>query len=63
MDGLKLAKEVHLRWPHIQLLLASGYARPGKAEIPDDGHFVPKPYDTVTVIRHIQELMAGRLAP
>ncbi len=43
-DGLALAEQVHRRWPHIRLLISSSYARPYPDEIPDDGHFVPKPY-------------------
>ncbi|WP_425286904.1 response regulator [Microvirga vignae] len=61
MDGLALADEVHRRWPHILLLISSGYARPRPDEIPDDGHFVPKPYRGATIVRHIREMMEGSL--
>jgi CheY-like chemotaxis protein len=57
MDGMALAEQVHQRWPHIRLLISSGYARPHPDEIPDNGHFVPKPYRGATLVRHIAEMM------
>src|ERR671920_1388092 len=57
MDGMELAEQVHARWPHVRLLISSGYARPQPDEIPDHGHFVPKPYRAATVVRHIVEMM------
>jgi len=57
MDGMALAAKVHAKWPHVRLLISSGYARPGPDEIPDDGRFVPKPYRADTIVRHIHELV------
>src|SRR5918995_5251512 len=57
MDGMALAEQVHQRWPHIRLLISSGYARPHPDEIPDNGHFVPKPYRGDTLVQHIAEMM------
>jgi CheY-like chemotaxis protein len=57
MDGLALAEQVHARWPHVLLLISSGYARPHPDEIPDHGQFVPKPYIGATLVRHIHEMM------
>jgi CheY-like chemotaxis protein len=57
MDGMDLAEQVHRRWPHVLLLISSGYARPHPDEIPDHGHFVPKPYIGATLVRHIHEMM------
>jgi CheY-like chemotaxis protein len=57
MDGMALAEQVHRRWPHVLLLISSGYARPHPDEIPDHGHFVPKPYIGATLVRHIHEMM------
>ena len=44
-DGLALAGRVHAERPDIQLILTSGKESPAPADIPDDGQFVPKPYD------------------
>ncbi len=57
IDGMALAEKVHARWPHILLLISSGYARPYPDQIPDHGHFVPKPYRASAVVGHICEMM------
>jgi len=44
MDGLALAKLVHERWPAMKILITSGDTFPRSAQIPDDGHFLAKPY-------------------
>ena len=63
MDGMALAEQVHAKWPHILLLISSGYARPHPDEIPDHGHFVPKPYRTATVVEHICDMMRTPRGP
>jgi CheY-like chemotaxis protein len=57
MDGLALAEQVHSRWPHVLLLISSGYAQPQPDEVPDHGQFMPKPYGAATLVRHIHDLM------
>jgi two-component system, response regulator PdtaR len=57
MNGMALAEQVHRRWPHVLLLISSGYARPHSGEIPDHGQFIPKPYGAATLVRHIHEMM------
>ncbi|SCY92730.1 Response regulator receiver domain-containing protein [Microvirga guangxiensis] len=57
MDGMELAEQVHARWPHVRLLISSGYAQPAPDEIPDAGRFVPKPYRAATIVRQIHELV------
>ena len=57
MDGLALAEQVHSRWPHVLLLISSGYARPSPDEIPDHGRFMPKPYGAATLVRQIHDMM------
>jgi hypothetical protein len=56
---MALAERVYERWPHVLLLISSGYARPHPDEIPDHGRFVPKPYRGETLVRHITEMMQG----
>jgi len=63
MDGMALAEQVHRRWPHIRLLISSGYARPHPDEIPDNGHFVPKSYRGATLVRHIAEMTQTQHGP
>ena len=59
MDGMELAEQVHARWPHVRILISSGYARPHQNEIPDDGRFMPKPYHAETLVRHVYELVGA----
>ena len=60
MDGMALAEQVHQRWPHVLLLISSGYARPHPDEIPDNGHFVPKPYRGMLVHKSVRSDAPGR---
>jgi CheY-like chemotaxis protein len=59
MDGIALAEQVHARWPHVRLLISSGYAQPGPDEIPDAGRFVPKPCRPATLFEQIDELVSS----
>ena len=59
MNGLDLAESVQQRWPHISLLISSAYHRPLPQQIPDDGRFVPKPYSSEDVVKHIRELVTS----
>jgi CheY-like chemotaxis protein len=63
MDGMALAEQVHQRWPHIRLLISSGSTRPDPDEIPDNGHFVPKPYRGATLVRHIAKMIQTQHGP
>jgi DNA-binding NtrC family response regulator len=55
MKGLGLAENVHARWPHIALLISSGYQRPHPDQIPDSGGFLGKPYHCDELAQHIRE--------
>ena len=55
MDGLALARTVHDRWPEIGLVLTSGGVNIRKDQIPDDGDFLPKPYDANEMVEAVRE--------
>jgi two-component system, response regulator PdtaR len=57
LNGMELAREVHARWPNILLVITSGRERPTRAEIPDDGHFVAKPYSAEELLGQVNDLM------
>ena len=57
-DGMDLARQVHSRWPNILLVITSGKERPTRAEIPDDGRFVSKPYRADELLGEVNDLMA-----
>lgn len=43
-DGLDLPRKVHAGWPPIAVLVTSGHRRVTKADLPENGRFLPKPY-------------------
>jgi two-component system, response regulator PdtaR len=57
LDGLKLAQIVNERWPDIKLLITSGDTWPPANAIPDDGHFLPKPYHHDDLRREVELLL------
>jgi two-component sensor histidine kinase/CheY-like chemotaxis protein len=62
MDGLKLARAVHERWPSIKIILVSGQVRPSDAERPADSRFFGKPLGVEQMITELQAMVgAGAL--
>jgi DNA-binding NtrC family response regulator len=56
LDGMDLARKVHEQWPKVLVLITSGNSRPAKADIPNQGHFLAKPYRSEDVISEIAAL-------
>src|ERR1700739_1004338 len=62
MDGLKLARAVHERWPSIKIILVSGQVKPSDAERPADSRFFGKPLSVELMITELQAMVgAGAL--
>lgn len=57
MDGLKLARETHSRWPHIKIILVSGQVAVTDADKPDDSKFFPKPLEILKMVLELQEMV------
>jgi CheY-like chemotaxis protein len=57
VDGLRLAALVRNRWPPIKIIVTSGKHHYEK-ELPIDGSFIAKPYDSVFVAATIRNVMA-----
>jgi CheY-like chemotaxis protein len=57
LDGMDLARQVRARWPHVLLVITSGQKKPTRAEIPDDGRFVAKPYRAEELLGQVDDLM------
>ena len=55
-DGLELARQVHDRWPAVQLVITSGRVMLSQNEIPDHGHFIAKPYQTTAVLALLKSI-------
>ena len=60
LDGMDLARLVHEHWPNIRLVITSGGREPTKAEIPDDGRFIAKPYRPKQVTDEIDRQLYRR---
>ncbi len=56
MDGLDLAKHTKQHWPWIALLIVSGRDSPPEADLPDETHFMAKPYELDCAVRCVGEL-------
>lgn len=58
IDGLKLAHNVHKRWPTIKIILVSGQVNLSDAEKPEESRFFGKPLVSDHMIAELQQ-MAG----
>jgi DNA-binding NtrC family response regulator len=60
LNGLNLLNTVRLRWPHMPLILMSGYLRQdtGKATMEGIAAFLQKPIDPTTLIMTVERLLA-----
>ena len=57
LDGVALARIAYERRPDLVLVITSAATKVAKTDIPDDGRFVPKPYDGRCVAALIKELL------
>jgi CheY-like chemotaxis protein len=56
MDGLRLAATIRERWPPVELILTSGHVQIAQGELPERGHFLPKPYNSGQLTRVLESL-------
>jgi CheY-like chemotaxis protein len=57
MDGLKLARAVHGRWPPIKIVATSGQINVNEGDLPDGGRFLAKPYSSSQLASTLQQLI------
>ena len=50
MDGIDLAREVKIRWPHLVVILTSGNAGEHLKQMPPGVDYMPKPWQPVDVL-------------
>jgi CheY-like chemotaxis protein len=58
MDGLKLARAVHGRWPPIKIIATSGQVSVTEDDLPEGGQFLPKPYTSFQLASALQQLVS-----
>ena len=62
INGLRLLERVHALRPTVELILTSGRAHFAKSALPDDGTFLPKPYDAFKLCDLVADKLDGRPA-
>ncbi len=50
MDGIDLAREVKMRWPHLMVILTSGNAGERLEQLPPGVDYMPKPWQPINVL-------------
>src|SRR6516165_4444086 len=50
MDGIDLAREVKMRWPHLVVILTSGNAGERVKQLPPGVDYMPKPWQPLNVL-------------
>ncbi|RYG95487.1 MAG: response regulator [Alphaproteobacteria bacterium] len=63
LDGFGLARECAARWSHIKILVASGQAKPGPADMPDNAVFIGKPFSAEVVYAHLHKILPDGQKP
>lgn len=51
MNGIDLAREVKMRWPHLVVILTSGNAGAHLDELPPGVDYMPKPWKALNVLK------------
>ena len=59
MNGIKLAQAVRGRWPPIKIIATSGHFKLQAGDLPDDGRFLPKPYNSKQVSDILRDIMTA----
>ncbi len=59
INGLALARQVHDRWPHIGIMVASANRVTQPEDMPAGSRFEQKPYSIDAVVRHPRELTSA----
>lgn len=62
-DGFAVARETANLWPHIAIVVASGEARPGPGDLPEQACFIAKPFSAELVHNHLQEMLPDGQKP
>jgi CheY-like chemotaxis protein len=63
MDGIDLAREAKMRWPHLTVILTSGNAGERLEQLPPGVDYMPKPWrplDLLTAAERARSTTGGR---
>ena len=59
MDGMDLAREVKIRWPHLVVILTSGKAGEHLDQLPPGVEYIPKPWKALEVLTAVERARAS----
>jgi DNA-binding NtrC family response regulator len=59
MDGMDLAREVKIRWPHLVVILTSGKASEHLDHLPPGVEYIPKPWKARQVLTAAERARAS----
>jgi CheY-like chemotaxis protein len=59
MDGMGLAREVKIRWPHLVVILTSGKAGQRLDQLPPCAEYIPKPWKALEVLTAAERARAA----
>ena len=59
MDGIDLAREVKMRWPHLVVVLTSGNAGEYPEKLPPGVVYMPKPWNPVSILAAVQHAISS----
>jgi len=59
MDGIDLAREVKMRWPHLVVVLTSGNAGEYPEKLPPGVVYMPKPWNPVSILAAAQHAISS----
>jgi len=59
MDGIDLAREAKMRWPHLVVVLTSGNVGEHHDRLPPGVEYMPKPWKPVNVLAAVQRAKAS----
>ena len=62
INGLGLAEEIHRERPDVELIVTSGGQKVEDSDLPDNGTFLSKPYNTSRLVKIVGEKVASRLS-
>ena len=62
LDGVDIARRVKMLWPHITMIVTSGYAEVRPQALPEGVTYLPKPWLALDVLMQA-ERAASRLLP
>lgn len=62
-NGFALARHVAERWPHIEIVIASGRIKPEPGDMPEKATFIGKPFTKAMVHDHLRQTLPDGKKP